>query len=64
MARYTYCWAFYGSLAIEAENREEADKKFDEFDIEDLRDPSNEDDWELTLVHEEKDDGTIIDHEM
>ena len=62
MAKYTYCWAFYGSITIEARDREEADKKFDEIDMEDLRE--NEDDWELTLVQEERDDGKIIDHVM
>ena len=62
MKRFTYCWAFYGSTTIEAETREEADKKFDELDMEDLRDC--EDDWGLTLVQEEDEDGHIIDHEM
>lgn len=62
MAKYTYCWEIYGSMTIEARDREEADKKFDEIDMEDLRE--NEDDWELTLVQEERDDGKIIDHVM
>lgn len=62
MRRFTYCWAFYGSLSIEAENREEADKKFDELDMEDLRE--HEDDWELTLVQEEDEDGNTTDYIM
>ena len=62
MASFTYCYAFYGSVVIEAEDMDEADKKFDEFSVEDLR--KNEDDWELTLIQEETDDGKIIDHMM
>lgn len=62
MKRFTYCWRFYGSTTIEAETREEADEKFDELDMEDLRDC--EDDWELTLVQEEDEDGKITDHLM
>lgn len=62
MPRFTYCWAFYGSMTIEAENREDADKKFNDIDFEEIRE--NEDDWELTLVQEETDDGKTIDHVM
>lgn len=62
MKSFTYCWAFYGSITIEADSREEADEKFDELDMEDLRD--HEDDWELTLVQEVTDDGKTIDHIM
>ena len=62
MKKFTYCWAFYGSTTIEAENRAEADKKFDELDMEDLRD--YEDDWELTLVQEEDENGNLTDHLM
>lgn len=62
MKRFTYCWRFVGSLTIEAENKEEADKKFDELDMEDLRD--HEDDWELTLIQEEDENGKTIDHVM
>lgn len=64
MKTYTYCWVFYGSTMIEAESREEADKKFDELDIDDLRDPDKEDDWELTLVREEDENGKTIDYIM
>ena len=62
MKRFTYCWAFYGSETIEAETREEADKKFDELDMEDLRE--YEDDWELTLVQEEDEDGHLKNYIM
>jgi hypothetical protein len=62
MKSFTYCWAFYGSMTIEAENREEADAKFDEIDFEELRD--NEDDWELTLVQEEDENGKTTDYRM
>lgn len=62
MKRFTYCWAFYGSTTIEAENREDADKQFDKLDMEDLRD--YEDDWELTLVQEEDEDGKTTDYRM
>ena len=62
MKKFTYCWAFYGSTTIEAESRADADKKFDELDMEDLRDC--EDDWELTLVQEEDENGNLTDHLM
>ena len=62
MKRYTYCWAFYRSMTIEAENKEDADKKFDEIDIEELRD--HEDDWVLTLVQEEDENGNAKDYVM
>ena len=62
MKRFTYCWRFYGSLSIDAENKEEADKKFDEIDLDELRE--HEDDWELTLVQEENEDGRVFDYIM
>lgn len=62
MKSFTYCWSFYGSITIDAESREEADKKFDELDMEDLRD--HEDDWEMTLVQEEDENGKIKDYIM
>ena len=63
MKKFTYCWIFYGSTTIEAEDREQSDKKFDELEIEDLRELP-EDDWELTLVQEEDENGNIRDHLM
>lgn len=62
MKSFTYCWAFYGSMTIEAESKEEADAKFDEIDFEELRD--HEDDWELTLVQEEDENGKTTDYRM
>lgn len=62
MKNFTYCWAFYGSTTIEANTREEADKKFDELDFEYLR--NCEDDWRMTLVQEEDENGNTIDHVM
>lgn len=62
MKSFTYCWRFYGSLTINAENREQADKQFDAIDIEDLRE--HEDDWELTLVQETDENGYVTDHEL
>jgi len=60
MKRFTYCYRFYGSLSIEAETKEEADKMFDEIDMEELRE--NEDDWELTLIQEEDENGKLKDY--
>lgn len=62
MKKFTYCWRFYGSTTIEAESREDADKRFDKLDMEDLR--NFEDDWELTLVQEEDENGYVTDHFM
>ena len=62
MKNYTYCWAFYGSITIEAENREDADKMFDELDTGELRE--YEDDWSLTLVQERDENGKTIDYVM
>lgn len=62
MKKFTYCWRFYGSTTIEAESREDADKRFDKLDMEDLR--NFEDDWELTLVQEEDENGYVTDHLM
>ena len=57
MKRFTYCYRFYGSLSIEAATKEEADRMFDEIDIEELQE--NEDDWELTLIQEEDENGKL-----
>ena len=62
MKSFTYCWRFYGSITIKAENREQADQQFDEIDIEDLRE--HEDDWELTLVQETDENGRVTDYEL
>ena len=59
---FTYCYEFYGSVDVEADNRDEADRLFDEIDFDKLREC--EDGWCLTLVQETDDNGNTHDYVM